>query len=57
MYSKEGNYKRILNKGFKSIQEYVNCIHFNSKKPENHNVYISNLRDNYILVYDGRSEI
>jgi hypothetical protein len=51
----EVDYKRILNKGFKSIQEYVNYIHFNSKKPENHNMYISNLRDNYILVYDGNS--
>jgi hypothetical protein len=51
----EGDYKRILNKGFKSIQEFVNSIHFNNNKPENHNVYISNLRDNYILVYDGNS--
>jgi DNA-directed RNA polymerase subunit RPC12/RpoP len=51
----DADYRKILNKGFKSIQEYVSYIHFNSKKPENHNMYISNLRDNYILVYDGNS--
>jgi len=23
------------------------------QKPENQNVYISNMRDNYVLIYDG----
>lgn len=46
-------YKKILNKGFKSVPELVEFVHFNKDKPENHNIYISNMQNNYILVYDG----
>ena len=49
----ETDYKMILNKGFKSVPALVESIHFNKNKPENHNVYISNMRDNYVLIYDG----
>jgi uncharacterized C2H2 Zn-finger protein len=51
---KEIDYKRILNKGFKSIPAFVESVHFNKDKPENHNVYISNMRDKYALVYNGK---
>jgi hypothetical protein len=43
----------ILRKGFSSIPELVKAIHFNEERPENHNIYISNMRDNYVMVYDG----
>jgi hypothetical protein len=46
-------YKKILNKGFKSVPTLVNFVHFNRNKPQNHNVYISNIQTNYALVYDG----
>jgi hypothetical protein len=46
-------YKKILNKGFKSVPTFVEYVHFNKKKPENHNVYISNMQTNYALVFDG----
>ena len=46
-------YKFIINKGFKSVQHLAKSIHFNKNHPENHNIYISNLRDNYVMVYDG----
>ena len=46
-------YAKILNKGFKSVPNLVDCIHFNKNRPENHNVYISNMRDKHVLVYDG----
>jgi hypothetical protein len=46
-------YKRVLNKGFKSVPNFVEHVHFNRNKPENHNIYISNIRTNYVLVYDG----
>jgi hypothetical protein len=49
-------YKRILNKGFKSVPTFVQYIHFNRDKPENHNVYISNMQTNYALVYDSGLE-
>ncbi len=51
------DYKFALNKGFKSVQELVKLIHFNNKKPENHNVYISNMKDKYANVYDGKDWI
>jgi len=51
----ENDYKQILNKGFKSVPALVESIHFNKNKPENHNIYISNMRDNYVLIYDGRN--
>ena len=43
-YITEGDYKRILGTGFKSVYYLVKYIHFNEKKPENHNIYISNQR-------------
>ena len=49
----EKDYKNIINKGYKSIQELVKMMHFNKNRPENHNIYISNIRDTYVIVYDG----
>jgi DNA-directed RNA polymerase subunit RPC12/RpoP len=46
-------YKKILNKGFKSVPTFVQYLHFNKDKPQNHNVYISNMQTNYAIVYDG----
>lgn len=46
-------FKNILNEGFKSVPMLVEQIHFNKNKPEYHNVYISNIRDNNALIYDG----
>ena len=54
-YILDKDFKQILNKGFKSVPTLVEYIHFNKDKPENHNIYISNMRDNYILIYDGQS--
>ena len=50
---KDKDYKLILNKGFKSVPALMESIHFNKNKPENHNIYISNMRDNHVLIYDG----
>ena len=35
------------------VQNLVECIHFDNNKPENNNVYISNMRDKHVLIYDG----
>ena len=48
-------YAKILNKGFKSVQNFVEYIHFDRNKPENNNVYISNMRDKHVLIYDGEN--
>ena len=35
------------------IPHLVKKVHFNPKKPENHNIYISNIKNNYAMKYDG----
>ena len=35
------------------IPSLIKKIHFNPRKPENHNIYISNIKNKYIMVYDG----
>ena len=48
--------RKILNRGFQSLPEYIKTIHFDKNKPENHNVYIPNWRDKTrALVYDGKN--
>jgi vacuolar-type H+-ATPase subunit I/STV1 len=51
----EKDFRRILNRGMNSVPELVKKIHFDKNYPENHNVYISNLRDSYVLTYDGNT--
>jgi len=43
----------ILHKSFKSIETLTHYTHFNKNKPEYHNIYISNMRDNYVMIFDG----
>jgi regulator of replication initiation timing len=49
----DNDFKSIMRRGMLSVPELVRRIHFDEKVPENHNVYISNLRNKYILTYDG----
>ncbi len=46
-------YKRIINKGFYSTNELIDCIHFNKNRPEHNNVYISNIKSSYAILFDG----
>ena len=48
------DYKRILGRGMNSVPVFVEQLHFDKNTPENHNVYISNLRDAYVLMFDGK---
>lgn len=50
----DADYQRILRRGFNSVPALVESLHFNKNLPENHNVYISNMRDDYVLMYDGK---
>ena len=43
----------IIKHGFSSVPELVKAIHFNKSRPENHNIYISNMRGSYVMTYDG----
>jgi len=44
---------KIIKKGFKSVPEFVKVLHFDENKPENHNIFIPNMRDGYVMIFDG----
>jgi ATP-dependent Clp protease ATP-binding subunit ClpA len=44
-----GFYKKVNH----CVKQLIEKIHFNPAKPENMNIYISNMKDKYITVYDG----
>ena len=35
------------------VPQMIQDVHFNKKTPENHNIYISNIKNKYAMVYDG----
>jgi len=35
------------------VKHLIEKIHFNPNKPENRNIYISNMKDKYIMIYEG----
>ena len=41
--------------GFNSPLEMIDTVHFNPKYPEFHNVYISNMKNEYAMKYDGEA--
>lgn len=43
----------ILRCGYNAPLKLTEKIHFDPKRPENHNVYISNKKDRYAMVFDG----
>ena len=43
----------ILHKPFISVEECIKMIHFNEKLPQYNNIYITNLKDDLVYVYDG----
>jgi uncharacterized C2H2 Zn-finger protein len=51
------DYKNIFNKCNSAIPMLIELIHYNEEKPENTNVYISNMKSQYAYVYDGKKWI
>lgn len=49
----ETDYLSCLNHHNLCIPHLIKKIHFNPNKPENHNIYISNIKNNYVMLYDG----
>lgn len=47
------DYLQCLNRSNMVIPNLIKKIHFNPKKPENHNIYISNIKNKYVMIYDG----
>ena len=49
----ENDYIAALKKVTYCVKDIIERIHFNPKKPENMNIYISNMKDKYIMVYES----
>ena len=47
------DYLQCLNRSNMVIPNLIKRIHFNPKKPENQNIYISNIKNKYVMIYDG----
>ena len=45
----------VLQNGFNSAIKLTEALHFNPKYPEYQNVYISNIKDKYAMMYDGKN--
>ena len=50
-----GDYIKCLDRANYCVPQLLEAIHFNPNKPENHNIYIPNLKNNLIMLYDGES--
>jgi hypothetical protein len=46
-------YKRAISRMIYSVPQMIENVHFDPKVPENHNIYISNIKNKYAMVYDG----
>jgi Zinc finger, C2H2 type len=44
---------RCIKTGFHSTYNLIDTVHFNPKYPEFHNVYISSMKNQYAMMYDG----
>ncbi|VBB18935.1 hypothetical protein YASMINEVIRUS_1467 [Yasminevirus sp. GU-2018] len=44
---------KALKRGYFSTIKLTESVHFNPKHPEYHNVYISNMKDKYAMMFDG----
>ncbi len=45
--------KSFINRGFMSVVQMVEYVNCNKDIPENNNIYVSNKRDNTIMVFNG----
>ena len=44
---------KVLRNGYNSTLKLTETVHFNPKYPEYHNIYITNMKDKYAMLYDG----
>jgi hypothetical protein len=47
------HYSEIFNHGKNAIPIFIKFLHFNKKHPENNNIFISNIHDDYVLIFNG----
>ena len=46
------DYTNAIKKVTYCVKDMIEKIHFNPQKPENMNIYISNMKDKYLMVYE-----
>lgn len=49
----DDDYRFCIKKVNHCVKSLIDKVHFNPMKPENRNIYISNMKDKYLMVYDG----
>jgi hypothetical protein len=52
-YITDNNYIKLFDRGFCSVNDFIKLIHFDKDKPQNHNLYLSRLRGDFAVTYDG----
>ena len=50
---KDKDYLNFINHNNFCVPYMIKKLHFDPKKPENHNIYISNMKNSYIMIWDG----
>ena len=43
---------KFIKKGTYCVPKLLEAIHFNPKKPENYNIYIPNMKNNYVMMME-----
>ena len=51
---KDKDYMGFIKHANFCVPHMIKKLHFDPKKPENHNIYISNLKNNLVMTYDGK---
>ena len=51
------DYVTAINQVNFRVKHMIEKIHFNPEKPENMNIYISNMKDKYMMIYDNKWEL
>ncbi len=49
----DSDFLKCLKHNNMCVPHLIKKIHFDPLKPENHNIYISNIKNNYVLAYNG----
>ena len=52
---KDKDYNKVLRRGNFCVPNLVDAIHFNPNKPENHNIYIPNMKTGFIMCWNGET--
>ena len=47
------DYMECINRVINCIPQLIEKVHFDPKIPQNHNIYISNIKNGYVMVYNG----